>query len=144
MGSLLGFIFGMLTLFVPSLFWPKEIPRLPSQLFFNQYPDKKWLYYIHFGLPFFWIILYLIVISPVLWRIGDDTLYLLSFMLGGGLAVGHGIIEIISHVSMRNFSRGGQAIYVSDVSIRRFGLIRIGFVLLLGLVPLAIFTYPPT
>lgn len=135
-GMLLGLVIGLLTLFGPSLLWPREIPKLTSQVFRKLYPDKKWVYYIHIGLPIIWILLYLFIIAPVLWENGDKYLYLISFFLGGGLAFGHGTIEIISRVSMRNFSRGGQAIYVVDESIRRLGSLRIGFVIFSGLIPL--------
>jgi hypothetical protein len=133
---LLGVILGFITLFVPVLFWPKDIPRLSGQEFIQQYPSKKWVYYLHLGLPIAWLLLYLVAISPLLWAIGDNSLYLISFVIVGGLSFAHGIIEISTAVSMRNFSRGGPAQYIVDESIKRLGWIRIGLVFVLGLVPM--------
>ena len=132
---LLGVALGFVTLFVPVLFWPEDTPRLPGQDFIEQYPGKKWVYYLHMGLPIAWLLLYLVAISPLLWVIGDNSPYLLSFVIVGGLAFVHGIIEISTSVSMRNFSRGGPAQFVVDESIKKLGWIRIGLVFVLGLVP---------
>ncbi len=126
---------GLLSLFLPPLFWSSEIPRLASHDFVQQYPDKKRVYYLHTVLPIVWLLFYVIILSPLLFNIGDK-LYFVSFGLGGGLAVGHGLIEILTNVSMRNFSRGGQAIYLVDDSIRRIGWIRMGVVFFSGLIPL--------
>lgn len=141
MVALVGVIMGLLTLFIPPLFWPRAVPQLSDQAFVEQYPDKRWIYYVHFALPLFWVFLYLIVIAPVLWRIGDEHLYLISFTIGGGLAIGHGIVEILTNVSTRNFSRGGPATYLVHDSIRRLGWMRVGLVLFLGLVPWGAVTF---
>ena len=132
----LGLILGLITLFVPAIFWPQHAPRLSGPEFIQQYPDKKWAYYFHISLPIVWILLYLVVISPLIWRIGENALYLMSFIIGGGLSLAHGIIEIGTSVSMRNFSRGGPAQYVVNESIKRLGWIRIGLVLVMGATPL--------
>ena len=129
---LLGVILGFVTLFVPFLFWPEDTPRLSGLDFIQQYPGKKWVYYLHIGLPIAWLLLYLVVISPLLWAIGENSLYLMTFVIGGGLSVAHGTIEISTSVSMRNFSRGGPAQYIVDESIRRLGWMRVVFVLVLG------------
>jgi hypothetical protein len=141
MVSFFGTVVGLLTLFVPTLFWPRKVPRLPSRNFMKQYPDKKWLYYVHLSLPILWILLYLLIILPLLWQIGDEQLYLVSFAIGGGLAAVHGIIEILSSVSMRNFSRGGPATYLVDDAVKRLGWIRLGSVLFFGTVPWAILSF---
>ncbi len=86
-------------------------------------------------LPIAWVLIYALVTFPILWSIGDDHLYLASFALSGGLAVCHGIIEVLTNVSMRNFSRGGAATYIMDDSIKRLGWMRIGLVLFFGLIP---------
>lgn len=135
---LFGLIIGLLTLWLPYLFWPRTVPRFASQDFIQKYPDKRRIYYLHFTLPIVWLFLYITVIVPILLAIGDDYLYLVSFGLGGGLAIGHGIIEILAGVSMRNFSRGGSATYLVDDSIKRLGWMRVGIVFLLGLIPLSI------
>jgi hypothetical protein len=133
--SILGLIMGFLTLFVPTLLWPQTIPRLSTKDFVQQYPEKRWLSILHTGLPVFWVLLFAIAIFPILWRIGDRHLYLVSFTAVGGLSVAHGIIEIYTAVSMRNFSRGGPATFLVDDSVKRLGLVRLGLVLFLGLIP---------
>lgn len=134
--SLLGVVAGLLTLFIPTLFWPRNVPRLSGPAFMQKYPDKKWVNFLHAGLPFVWVLLYGLVVFPFLWRIGDPHLYLVSFTIGSGLATAHGIIEIQTSVSIRNFSRGGKSTYLVDKSVRRLGWIRIGFVFVGGSVTL--------
>ena len=139
MSTIFGICFGMLTIFIPALLWLKDAIKLTSEDFVTQYPDKKWVRYVHMGLPVFWILLYLLILFPLLFK--TESVYLISFSIGGGVAVGHGIIEIISCVSMRNLSRFGSGVYVVDHSIRRLGWLRIGAVILLGLFPLLIISY---
>ena len=133
--SFMGIIVGLLILLIPPLFWPQQVSRLSSQDFVQAHPTKKWIYYLHVGLPVVWVLLYAVFLFLMLWPIGDRQLYFVSFLVGGGLAVVHGMVEILTSVSMRNFSRGGPATYLVDDSVRRLGWIRLGLVLSFGLLP---------
>ena len=133
--SFLGLIIGLITLFVPTFFWPQTLPRLSGQDFIQQYPDKKRVYYVHLGLPIIWILLYMVIITPVLWTLGENSLYLISFAIGGGLSAIHSILEISTTVSMRNFSRSGSSVYLVDQIVKKLGWIRLCLVCALGIIP---------
>jgi hypothetical protein len=139
--SFVGIVVGLLTLLIPPLFWPQQAARLSSQDFVQAYPAKKWMYYLHVGLPVIWVLLYAVILFPILWQIGDRQLYFVSFLAGGGLAVVHSIIEILTSVSMRNFSRGGPATSLVDDAVKQLGWIRLGLVLFFGLVPWVVLNF---
>ncbi len=131
------YCFGIFNIICSFFFWPHATPRLSWNELASQYPDKKWVSYIHFGLPIFWLLLYM-ALFPLFWNISDKNLYLVTFPIGGGWAIGHGILEILTTVSMKNIYRFSPETYVVDKSIRRLGWLRIGSVIILGIIPFVV------
>jgi hypothetical protein len=135
MTGFLGIVIGVSILLIPPLFWPQSVSRLSSQEFIRVYPTKKWIYYLYVSSPVIWVLLYAVFLVPTLGSVGNKQVYFVSFLVGGGLAVVHGIVEILTSTSMRNFSRGGSATYAVDDAVKRLGWVRLGLVLSFGLSP---------
>ena len=137
MSSLLGFIAGVLVLYAPSIVLLKTNAQLFTQELTEQYPDKKWVRYISIGWPVLWILLYLLGIMPFLLRSSGWQLYLVTYLFFGGIALGYGVVEVLSGVSILPARR---VIYLPGNFSRRMGWIRIGLVLITGILPVILWS----
>ena len=132
-GHFVGLVVGLLTLVYTNSDLASQYSKLSSEEFREQFPDNDGSIIFILGWQYFGCFCICYYSFPSFGEVGDNNLYLATFLIGGGLSILHGIVEIISFVSMRNFSRGGSATYLVDDSIRRFGWSRIGAVILLAL-----------
>ena len=132
MSSILGFIAGLLVLYAPSIVLLKTNAQLLAQELAEQYPGKKWVRYASISWSVLWILSYLLGVMPLLLRSGDWRLYLVTYLFFGGIALGYGVIEVLSGVSILPARR---VVYLSGNSSRRMGWIRIGLVLIAGILP---------
>ena len=137
MSSILGFIAGLLVLYAPSIVLLKTNAQLLAQELAEQYPGKKWVRYASIGWSVLWILSYLLGVMPLLLRSGDWRLYLVTYLFFGGIALGYGIIEILSGVSILPARR---VVYLPSNSSSRMGWIRIGLVLIAGILPVILWS----
>ena len=129
-------------LLLPSKLWlvglPEINPNDSENKFAINFLVRLFLYYW----PIIWLLLYVIVILPFVifpWGTGAVQVFLVSYLIGAGISIGDGIIEMLTHLSpvrRISFSRipaSTTFLAIGDNGMK-FGLWRIALIVSVGLV----------
>lgn len=139
---ILGFATGLLVVHY-SLIIPNEgLENSSPEEFWQKHPDKKWLRFFLYYIPFFWIVIFLFLV-PLFIRVFDPgTLsFSITFWFMGGISLIDGMFELFGSFSPErrlsfastNRSRGLQLVrFKQGLKIPRYGLLRIAILIIIG------------
>ncbi len=124
-----GLAIGFAVLWVSEGFRPKKLVDITPESFWTKYPNKRWIYFLLFNLPFLWLMVWVFLMPAILGSRLADILkgFFVTFTIFAGIGLLDGLLETITLVSVKrkiNFARGFRRRLVITYGIqnRQLGL----------------------
>jgi hypothetical protein len=136
-GALIGFLF---TNF-PRLIQYPGVEKYSPEEFVQSFPEVKWVKGFLASVPLLWFVFYIFLFAllPQILE-GPVLLFSITFWFLGGISLIDGFFEIISYISPQrsiSMNRGSGSRFLGMAlgdSVRCYGIIRTGLVLVVGLI----------
>lgn len=138
----LGAVIGSLFASFPLIIKYKDVDKYSPEEFAKAYPEVAWVNRFLANVTLIWLIFYIfsgfLFLSQIL--NGPVAEFTLTFWLAGGIGLIDGVFEILTYISPEraiNMSKTGRNRLLNlsmGGSVRFYGAIRTGLILLIGLI----------
>lgn len=134
-------IIGFLFTNFPRLIQYPDVEKYSPEEFVQKFPEVKWVKGFLVKVPHLWFVFYIFLFAtlPQILK-GPVLLFSLMFWFLGGISLIDGLFEIVSYISPQrsiSMSKGSESRFLgmalSD-SVRRYGIIRTGLILVVGFI----------